>query len=123
ASYSTITHRLPGHCPGASPHVSLIGCARPARSWAAHGLPDCALASISVADLSRDYAPIVACDNIDGATDIYGARLTGGPRPAVVVGNERHGLARDMQAIAGQAVQIPMASRTLNCLNVAAASA
>jgi SpoU rRNA Methylase family len=94
-----------------------------AAAWTERGWPPDALASTTVADLRCDYAPIVACDNLDGALDIYGVRLSDGPRPAVVVGNERHGLAHDMQAIAQQAVQIPMAARTLNCLNVAAASA
>ncbi len=94
-----------------------------AAAWTERGRPLAALAPTTVADLRRDYDPIVACDNLDGAVDIYGVHLPSGPRPAVVVGNERHGLAHDMQAIAQQTVQIPMTARTLNCLNVAAASA
>jgi hypothetical protein len=94
-----------------------------AADWTAQGLPPDTLASTTAEAFKHAYTPIVACDNLDGAADIYGFRLPDGPRPAVVVGNERHGLAHDMQAIAQQAVQIPMAGRTLNCLNVAAASA
>jgi hypothetical protein len=78
--------------------------------------------------VSRDalvagYAPILALDNLDGAADVYGFRSPPGPRPAVVAGNERRGIARDIASIATGAVQIPMVSRRLNCLNVAAASA
>lgn len=41
----------------------------------------------------------------------------------MIVGNERRGIAHDMQTIANHAVQVPLVSRTLNSLNVAAASA
>jgi hypothetical protein len=41
----------------------------------------------------------------------------------VVVGNERRGLSREFASIAKDRVQIPMLSRRINCLNVAAASA
>src|SRR5207248_2400349 len=53
----------------------------------------------------------------------YGFPLKPGPQPALVAGNERCGLARDMRSRVDGAVQIPMLSRRLNCLNVAAASA
>ncbi len=78
---------------------------------------------ISCSELAHDYSPIVAFDNLEGASDVYGFRLTGGPQPAVVVGNERRGLSHDIEAIAGYRVQIPMFVRQPNCLNVAAASA
>ena len=78
---------------------------------------------ISPADLARDYAPVIACDNLPGAADVYGFRPAPGRRPALVVGNERRGIARDVQALASQAVQIPMFGRRLDCLNVAAAAA
>lgn len=94
-----------------------------ATAWSEQGFALGALPPATIADLARGYAPIIACDNLDGATDVYGFRLPGGPHPAVVVGNERHGLAHDVREIAHHAVQIPMVSRTMNCLNVAAASA
>lgn len=78
---------------------------------------------LTAGDLARDHAPIVACDTLPGAAEVYGARLGVGDRPAVIVGNERRGLARDMQTLATQAVRIPLASPTLNSLNVAAAGA
>ncbi len=73
--------------------------------------------------LTDKYAPIIAFDNLEGAVDVYGFRLTGGWQPAVVVGNERRGIGKDIEAIADYSVQIPMFSHTLNCLNVAAAAA
>jgi tRNA G18 (ribose-2'-O)-methylase SpoU len=78
---------------------------------------------ISPADLAARYSPIVALDNLDGAAVVHGFRLGPGRQPAVVAGNERTGIARDIQSMATDAVQIPMVSRRLNCLNVAAASA
>ena len=74
-------------------------------------------------ELARDYSPIVACDNAEGAASVYGFRLPAGARPAVVVGNERRGITRDIQCLAQCAVEIPLVSRTLNTLNVAAAAA
>jgi SpoU rRNA Methylase family len=74
---------------------------------------------------SEDLAALpslFAVDNLPGAIDVYSARLPAG-RSAVVVGNERRGIGRDLRALASQAVQIPMAPGPLNCLNVAAAAA
>lgn len=75
--------------------------------------------------LARDYSPLVAFDNVPGAADVYGFRLAPGPASAVVVGNERRGIGRDVMSIAHHKVQIPMFARAggVNCLNVAAASA
>lgn len=77
--------------------------------------------------LARDYSPIIAFDNVPGAADVYGFSLSkpSGSMPAVVMGNERHGIGRDIQSIAQHKVQIPMFARpgSVNCLNVAAASA
>jgi|GEM_PF-1208269 len=74
-------------------------------------------------ELVNHYSPIVAFDNLDGAESVYGFRLGSGTAPAVVLGNERRGLADDIERIAHHRVQIPMVSRKLNCLNVAAAAA
>src|SRR5205823_4087419 len=76
--------------------------------------------------LAQGYSPIVAFDNVERAADVYGFRLPGGPRTAVVLGNERRGIGRDILSIAHHNVQIPMFARgprTIKCLNVAAASA
>lgn len=81
------------------------------------------LPSITHEELGRDYSPLIALDNLDGADSIYGCQIGRGPRPAVVVGNERKGVAQEMAALADRAVQIPMVSRKVNCLNVAAAAA
>jgi hypothetical protein len=68
-------------------------------------------------------SPLVALENAPGAADLHGFRFPPGPRPALVVGNERRGLRPDLLARADRTVQIPMASRRLNTLNVAAAAA
>jgi tRNA G18 (ribose-2'-O)-methylase SpoU len=94
--------------------------ARLAESWAA-AFPGEPLSLIADGALAG-FAPLVALDNVPGAVDVYGFRPTG-PRPAVVVGNERRGVARDVLALAAHRVQIPLASRRLNTLNVAAAAA
>ncbi len=92
------------------------------RAWTETVCADEPLPLVSHEELARDYSPIVAFDNLDGAGSVYGFRLGRGPQPAVVVGNERRGLAKDIPPIAHHAVQIPMFSRRLNSLNVAAAS-
>lgn len=73
--------------------------------------------------LAECHSPIVAFDNGEGAESVYGFRMARATAPAVVLGNERHGIGRDIQAIAHHRVDIPMVSRRLNCLNVAAAGA
>jgi hypothetical protein len=94
-----------------------------ASAWHAALPPDADLPLISREELAGGYSPVVALDNLPGAVDVYGCRLPAGPRPALVVGNERRGIAREIQTIADRVVQIPMESRNLNCLNVAAAAA
>lgn len=69
------------------------------------------------------FSPLVAVENAPGADDVYGFRLPPGPRPALVVGNERRGISREVLDRAQRTVQIPMASRQLNTINVAAAAA
>ncbi len=68
------------------------------------------------------HSPVVAFENAKGAADVYGFRPATRNRLGVVVGNERRGIAKDMLAIANNAVQVPMVSRRINSLNVAAAS-
>lgn len=92
-----------------------------ARSWDAAdfgALPRIALDAVAAA-----YQPVLACETLAGAADVYGFRLPASATAALLVGNERFGLAADALAIAQQAVRIPLASRHLTSLNVAAASA
>ena len=63
----------------------------------------------------------VAFDNLPGAAELYGYQL--GPDFSVMVGNERRGLSYECAKLATDKVQVPMLSRRVNCLNVAAASA
>jgi SpoU rRNA Methylase family len=96
--------------------------ARLASAWPDRNGP---IPLVSAAELGG-YAPIVAVDDLPGATDVHGVRLPGhrpDRRPAVVVGNERRGIGGDLLAAAHQRVRIPMAAGPLNCLNVAAAAA
>jgi hypothetical protein len=78
---------------------------------------------VSPGGLADDYCPLVALDNLNGAADVYSFDLGRTPRPALVAGNERMGISPEVQSLAHQRVQIPMVSRRMNCLNVAAASA
>ncbi|MFQ5566828.1 MAG: TrmH family RNA methyltransferase [Paracoccaceae bacterium] len=73
-------------------------------------------------EIATFHSPVVAFDNAKGAADVYGFRPATGDRLGVVVGNERRGIAKDMLAIADHVVQVPMVSRRINTLNVAAAS-
>lgn len=73
-------------------------------------------------DLAATYAPLIALDNVPGAQPVYGFRPPRGPRPALVAGNERHGISREVLKLASHKVMIPMAGRRLNTINVAAAS-
>ena len=63
----------------------------------------------------------VAFDNLPGAAELYGYQV--GPDFSIMVGNERRGLSYECAKLATDKVQVPMLSRRVNCLNVAAASA
>src|SRR5262249_27329868 len=73
------------------------------------------------AEIQKAHSRIIAFDNLPGARDIYGFRA--GQNFAVLVGNERRGLSHELASVATDRVQVPMISRRINCLNVAAASA
>jgi hypothetical protein len=73
--------------------------------------------------LGESYRPIIACDTLPIAMNIFGCRPAPGPRPALVVGNERLGLTHAIQTLAHQHVCVPMAGRGIDSLNVAAAAA
>jgi tRNA G18 (ribose-2'-O)-methylase SpoU len=64
---------------------------------------------------------ILAFDNLPGARELYGFHA--GLDFAVLVGNERRGLSHEFASLATDQVHVPMVSRRINCLNVAAASA
>lgn len=73
--------------------------------------------------LTETYNPLIACDTLPEAVDLFGCRPAPGASPAVVVGNERLGLTHAVQARSQQKVRIPMATRGIGSLNVAAAAA
>jgi hypothetical protein len=77
--------------------------------------------AIEPAEIPRLHPRIVAFDNLPGAADVYGYQA--GRDFAVMVGNERRGLSYECARVATDKVQVPMLSRQVNCLNVAAASA
>lgn len=71
--------------------------------------------------LARSGVPIIAVENASGAEDLFKYRPPQGPF-AVVVGNERKGVSRELLRLADRVIQIPIHSVQLNCLNVAAAA-
>jgi hypothetical protein len=93
---------------------------RLAESWATVE-PMRPLPQVSLEELGA-YSPMLALDNLDHAEDLFGYRLPRESQAALVVGNERRGIAHEVQARADRALEIPMASRGINCLNVAAAA-
>jgi hypothetical protein len=78
-------------------------------------------ASIDSEQLRPLHSRIIAFDNLPGARDLYG--FHSGRRFAVLLGNERRGLSHEFASLATDKVELPMQSRRINCLNVAAASA
>ena len=80
-----------------------------------------AFPAIEPQDITKLHPRTVAFDNLPGAADIYGYQA--GRDFAVMVGNERRGLSYECAKLATDKVQVPMLSRRVNCLNVAAASA
>ena len=92
-----------------------------ARAWTEAGLEG-APSDIAREAVRSGYSPVIAFDNAKGADVLYGFRPGGSGPLAVVVGNERRGIGGDMMAVADRCVQVPMVSRRINCLNVAAAA-
>lgn len=80
-------------------------------------------ASISCQEVQKNYAPVLALDNWKNAHVLYGYELPTNVSAAVIAGNERRGISREMTEVASHAISIPMISRQLNCINVAAAGA
>jgi tRNA G18 (ribose-2'-O)-methylase SpoU len=77
--------------------------------------------AIDASEIGKLHSRIVAFDNLPGAADVYGYQA--GRDFALMVGNERRGLSYECVRFATDKVQVPMLSRRINCLNVAAASA
>ena len=77
--------------------------------------------SISATEVQTLHSRLIAFDNLPGARDVYG--FPAGRDFAVLMGNERRGLSHEFTSLATDRVQVPMLSRRINCLNVAAASA
>lgn len=75
----------------------------------------------SSAALEHSGLPIIAIENANGAENLFHYRPPDGPY-AVVVGNERKGISRQLIRRADHVVQIPSASRHINTINVAAAA-
>ena len=92
-----------------------------AQSSAGEALPGATFSLITGTEVQALHARIIAFDNLSGARDVYG--LNAGSEFAVLMGNERRGLSHDFASLATDRVQVPMLSRRINCLNVAAASA
>ena len=78
-------------------------------------------ATISGSELQTLHSRIIAFDNIPDAVEVYGFRA--GRDFALLVGNERRGLSHEFVKAAADRVYVPMISRQINCLNVAAAAA
>lgn len=93
-----------------------------AAAWSAD-IPDAELPDLLTTEELAAHAPLIALDNVPGAQPVYGFRTPRGPRPALLAGNERQGIARDALKLASHRVLIPMAGHRLNTINVAAASA
>ncbi|MEM7349592.1 MAG: TrmH family RNA methyltransferase [Acidobacteriota bacterium] len=92
------------------------------KDWQAKQIPG-SPSSAPWSDIRQQHHPIIAFDNGEGSRPLYGFRPESLDRLALVVGNERRGLARDVVHAAHHLVQVPMVSRRVNCLNVAAAGA
>lgn len=73
--------------------------------------------------LTTQCESLIALENAPGAKPIFGFKVPVPGRAALIVGNERHGIARDMASVATSTVCIPMFARQLNTLNVGAAAA
>ncbi len=82
-----------------------------------------AVEAIEADDIASSYSHIFALDNWKNSHTIYGYELPQHANAAIVAGNERLGISREVTNIATDAISIPMISKQLNCINVAAASA
>lgn len=66
--------------------------------------------------------PLLVCETDPEAVPVYGFRSPSAGTGALIVGNERRGVAHDLRAMADHTVGIPLAPGRLSSLNVAAAA-
>jgi hypothetical protein len=71
----------------------------------------------------RTFDYLIAAENSVGAQSVYQFRPPATGNASVLVGNEARGLRGHTLKQADAVVEIPLASRNINCLNVAAAAA
>ncbi len=71
----------------------------------------------------QSFATLIALENLPSAQSVYGYRPAPNGPYAVMVGNEAKGVRRATLKQADAVVEIPIPSRSINCLNVAAAAA
>jgi tRNA G18 (ribose-2'-O)-methylase SpoU len=104
-------------------HIENVGNAACLRAAAAMVHWQCGFIGdpVAAASLVDSGVPIIALENASGAEDLFKFRPPDGPF-AVVVGNERRGVSRELVRRADRVIQIPVHSVQLNCLNVAAAA-
>ncbi|HLK56516.1 MAG TPA: TrmH family RNA methyltransferase [Chthonomonadaceae bacterium] len=74
-------------------------------------------------DLLRSFDCLIAAENRPDARNIYAFRPQVTGRRALLVGNEAKGLRRRTLKQAHAVAEIPLVSKNINCLNVAAAAA
>jgi SpoU rRNA Methylase family len=79
--------------------------------------------AITCVEIGQSYSPVLALENWKNVQVLYGYELQENTRAALVAGNERQGISREVAAASTHAICIPMISKRLNCINVAAASA
>jgi cob(I)alamin adenosyltransferase len=103
---------------GRSPHPDLVAIAR------VFALEYCQQAEIEE-DLHTLYGitHIVASENLPNSDCVYNYRPPAQTAWGLVVGNEAKGLRRRTLKQADAIVEVPVLSKTINCLNVAAAAA
>jgi tRNA G18 (ribose-2'-O)-methylase SpoU len=74
-------------------------------------------------ELLAQFDCLLAAENAPDAQSVYSFRLPDSIAPALIVGNEARGIGRRTLKQANTVLQVPLASRNINCLNVAAAAA
>ncbi len=92
-------------------------------AWEAEMGGEQLLSYIDQESLETMYSPLLALDNLKNAQPIYGFQLPSESRAALVAGNERLGISSKISTTANHALLIPMVSKKVNCINVAAACA
>ncbi len=87
-----------------------------------NGWDDTSLDGDPLPVLSR-FDCLMAAENLAGAQSVYSFRSPNEGRHALIIGNEAKGLRRRTRKQAHVVVEIPLASKNINCLNAAVAAA